>query len=83
MPYLVQGCLDDHTLAATAGTAKEAFEKAVEWHIVARFTNVSIYDGNKIYSIDEFASAMTLQEIANTAEAASAEARGDDKGAND
>lgn len=54
MLYLVQGCLEDHTLAATAGTAKEAFEKAVEWHIVARFTNVSIYDGNKIYSIDEF-----------------------------
>ena len=47
-----------------------------------RFTNVSIYDGNKLYSIDEFASAVALQEIANTAEVASAEARGDDKGAN-
>ena len=29
-------------------------------------TDVSIYDGSKLYSIDEFASAMALQEIANT-----------------
>ena len=64
MPYLVQGCIDDHTLAVTADTAKEAFAKAIEWHVAERFTDVSIYDGSKSYSIDEFASAMALQEIA-------------------
>jgi hypothetical protein len=32
--------------------------------------NVSISDGVKSYSIDEFASAMALQEIANTVEGA-------------
>jgi hypothetical protein len=34
------------------------------------FTNVSISDGIKNYSIDGFASVMALQEIANTVEAA-------------
>ena len=33
MPFLVQGCIDDHTLAVTTATAKEAFAKAVEWHV--------------------------------------------------
>ena len=66
MPYLVQGCIDDRTLAVTANTANEAFAKAIEWHVAKKYTDVSIYDGSKIYSIDEFASAMALQEIANT-----------------
>ena len=65
MPYLVQGCIDDRTLAVTANTAKEAFAKAIEWHVAEKCTDVSIYDGSKLYSIDEFA-AMALQEIANT-----------------
>jgi hypothetical protein len=66
MPYLVQGCIDGRTLAVTANTAKEAFSKAIEWHVAGKYTDVSIYDGSQIYSIDEFASAMALQEIANT-----------------
>jgi hypothetical protein len=33
MPFLVQACLDDHTLAVTTATAKEAFAKAVEWQV--------------------------------------------------
>jgi hypothetical protein len=33
MPYLVQGRIDDHRLAVTTGTAKEAFAKAIEWHV--------------------------------------------------
>ena len=40
------------------------------WHVVERFTNVSISDGIKSYSIAEFSLAMALQEIANTVEAA-------------
>jgi hypothetical protein len=66
MPFLVQGCIDDRTLAVTANTAKEAFAKAIEWHVAEEYTDVSIYDGSKIYSIHEFASAMALQEIADT-----------------
>ena len=54
MPFLVQGCIDDHTLAVTTATAKEAFAKAVEWHVAERFADVSIYDGIKIYSIEQF-----------------------------
>ena len=74
MPYLVQGCIDDHTLAVTADTAKEAFAKAIEWHVVEKFSGVSIYDSARMYSIDEFASVMALQEIANTVEAAALKA---------
>jgi len=70
MPFLVQGCIDDQTLAVTTATAKEAFAKAIEWQVVQRFTDVSIYDGIKSYSIDEFASVMALQEMENTVEAA-------------
>jgi hypothetical protein len=70
MPFLVQATIDDHTLAVTTETAKEAFAKAVEWHVAERFTDVSIYDGIKSYSIDEFASVMALQGIANTVESA-------------
>jgi len=70
MPFLVQGCIDDHKLPVTTATAKEAFAKAIEWHVTERFADVSIYDGVKIYSIEEFSSVMALQEIANTVEAA-------------
>jgi hypothetical protein len=44
----------DHTLAVTTETAKEAFAKAVEWHVTGRFTHVSISDDIKTYSIDAF-----------------------------
>ena len=69
MPFLVQACLDDHTLVVTAATAKEAFAKAVEWHVTGRFTYVSISDSTKTYSIDAFALAMALLEIAKTVNA--------------
>ena len=70
MPFLVQGCIDDHTLAVTTANAREAFAKAIEWHVTERFADVSISDGAKIYSIEEFSSVMALREIANTVEAA-------------
>jgi len=66
MSYLVQGRIDDHKLSVTTESAKEAFTKAIEWQVVEKFLDVSIYDGSKNYSIDEFATAMALQEIANT-----------------
>ena len=45
-------CIDDHTLAVTEDTAKDAFAKAIEWHVVEKFFGVSIYDGARMYSID-------------------------------
>ncbi len=69
MPFSVQACLDDHTLAVTAATAKEAFAKAIAWHKSGRFTSVSINDKTKSYSIDAFALAMALLEIAKTVNA--------------
>ena len=68
MPYLVQGNIDDHTLAVTAETAKEAFAKAVEWQVV-QLSDISISDGTKRYTVTEFASFMALKEVAHTVEA--------------
>jgi hypothetical protein len=73
LPFLVQANIDDHTLAVTCETAKEAFAKAVEWQGV-QFADVSISDGVKRYTVAEFASFMALKEIADTVEA-SAELR--------
>jgi hypothetical protein len=69
MQFSVQAITDDHPLTATFETAKEAFAKAVEWHVVNRFTNFLINDGDKSYSIDEFSSLMALREIESTVEA--------------
>jgi hypothetical protein len=67
MIFHVRAHVDDHVLKSTAKTAKEAFAKAIEWHVVGRLTDISISDGNRSYSIAEFASVMALAEIANTA----------------
>jgi hypothetical protein len=70
MRFVVQAHTDDHTLTVTTATAKEAFAKAVEWHVTGRFTHVSITDNIKTYSLDAFSLAMVLLEIAKTVEAA-------------
>ena len=62
--------IHDRLVSVTTETAKEAFAKAVEWHVVRKLTDISISDGIKSYSIDGFASVMALQEIANTVKAA-------------
>lgn len=64
MPFLVQANIDNHTLSATTETAKQAFAKAVEWHVVYKLT-VAITDDFRSYTIDEFSSAMAMDEIAN------------------
>jgi hypothetical protein len=76
MPFLVRACIDYHTLAVTTATAKEAFAKAVEWHVVEKFVDVSISDGIKSYSIAEFSLAMALPEIAETVAAAELKLKG-------
>lgn len=73
LPFLVQGNIDDHKLAVTTETAKEAFAKAVEWQVV-QFADVSISDGTKSFTVTEFASFMALKEVADTVDA-SAERR--------
>ena len=78
MPYLVQGRIDDHTLAVTRDTAKQAFAKAIEWHVAEGFSDVSIYDGAKRYSIVEFASVMSLREIENTVDAVAPKRKAND-----
>ena len=45
MSFVVSAFYDDHTLTVTTETAKEAFAKSVEWHVVAEFADVSISDG--------------------------------------
>lgn len=69
MPFFVQANLDDHTLSVTTETAKEAFAKAVKWHVVERFTNITISDDTKSLTIAEFSWVMALLEIGNTVEA--------------
>jgi hypothetical protein len=46
--------------------AKEAFAKAIEWHIVEKLLDISISNGRKNYTIAEFSLAMALNEISST-----------------
>lgn len=62
MPFSVKAYHSDHPLTVTKETAKEAFAKAVEWHVIEKFNNVSISDDVRTYSIEEFASVMALRE---------------------
>ena len=56
MPFSVFAYVDDHLVSVTTETAKEAFAKAVEWHVVDKLTDVSISDGIERHSIGEFSS---------------------------
>jgi hypothetical protein len=56
MPFSVKAYVDDHPISLKFETAKEAFAKAVEWHVVERFKDVSIDDSAKSYSLAEFSS---------------------------
>jgi hypothetical protein len=66
MPFLVKAYVDGHSLAAIAEAGKDAFAKAIEWHVARKLTDVSISDGTRSYSIVEFSSVMALAEIAAT-----------------
>ena len=70
MPFVVKAHIEDLTLTVNAETAKDAFAKAVEWHVVNGFRNISISDGHKRFAIAEFAWTMASQEIAHTINAA-------------
>ena len=66
MPFLVKAYVDGHSLTAIAEAAKDAFAKAIEWHVARTLTDVSISDGSRSYSLVEFSSVMALVEIADT-----------------
>ena len=55
MPFVVKSHIDDVMLSAKAGTAKEAFAKAIEWHVDERLTDISISDDVRSFTITEFA----------------------------
>jgi hypothetical protein len=64
MPFSVRATVDGQTITAPAETAKDAFAKAIDWHIAKQIDDVAISDGDNDYSIAEFSSAMALSEIA-------------------
>jgi len=70
MIFHVHAHVDDHIFNATAKTARDAFAKAIEWHVVGRLAGILISDGTRSYSIAEFASVMALAEISNIAASA-------------
>jgi len=69
MLFVVTAHIDDVMLSANAGTAKEAFAKAIEWHVAQSLSDVSISDGVRSFTIAEFASAMASRDIKNTVDA--------------
>ena len=54
-------------LTAATDTPKKAFLEAIHWQVVRGFSGITISDGIRSYPISEFAKAMALQQIAETA----------------
>jgi len=54
IPFSVRAYVDDNVLTVTADAAKEAFAKAVEWHVAKGFRAVSISDGHKRFTVAEY-----------------------------
>ena len=61
-----RGFYNHSPLTLTCETVKEAFAKAIEWHIVEKLSDISISNGRKNYTIAEFSLAMALNEISST-----------------
>lgn len=66
MPFEITGSVDDCILTAQAGTAKEAFAKAVEWQVANGVRGVSISEGGRRFTVAEFSWRMASAEIAET-----------------
>jgi predicted transcriptional regulator len=63
MRFFIAGYVEDHLVSATAKPAKVAFEKAIEWHVVQKLTDVSIRVGVSRYSIAEFSSMLAVGKL--------------------
>ena len=68
MSFSVSAYVDDHLVSVTTETAKEAFAKAVEWHVAGKLTDVSISDGIGSYSVAEFSSIIANDGLSGPAE---------------
>jgi len=66
VPFVVRGFYNNNSMTLTIETAKEAFAKAIEWHVVQKFCDISISDDRKTYTIAEFSLTMALHEISRT-----------------
>jgi hypothetical protein len=66
MSFSVRGFYHNNPLTLTCETAKEAFAKAIEWHIIENLSDISISQGANSYTIAEFSLAMALNEISST-----------------
>jgi hypothetical protein len=67
MPFEVKAWVYGRLTKANAASAKEAFALAVEWQVANCAWELSISDGNRCFTIAEFAWAMASEEIATTA----------------
>ena len=76
MAFVVRAHTDNHTITVPTVTAKEAFAKALEWHVSGRFAQIVICDDIKTYSLETFSLAMALLEIAKTLDSAELKAEG-------
>jgi hypothetical protein len=54
MPFSVKGYYANRPLMVTKETASGAFAKAVEWHVVERFADVTISDAKKAIRLTNF-----------------------------
>ena len=63
MSFSVHALVQGRRIVAPAGTAKEAFAKAVDWQVAKQFADITISHGTKNYSIAEFSAKMALAEI--------------------
>lgn len=64
--FEIKGSVDDYFLAAHAETAREAFDKAVEWQVASGIRGVSSSDGGRRFTVAEFSWKMASAEIADT-----------------
>lgn len=61
MPFSVKATIDGHTISAPVETAKDAFAKAIDWHVAKQLDDAAIWDGSIDYSIAEFSEVMVRQ----------------------
>jgi hypothetical protein len=58
MAFRIEAQVGGHTLSTTGQTMKQAMAKAVDWHVVERFSDVVITYGDNRFTIEEFGSWM-------------------------
>jgi hypothetical protein len=62
MSFTVKAKIDGHGLSENAKSAKEAFAKAVDWHVAKQPDDVVISDGDNEFSIGEFSEMLAASQ---------------------